>query len=334
MGEKVGEGTFGLVYKGVNVSDNSIVAIKRLRMNSVEGDVGIPQTTLRELRLLRSIRHDNILPCHDIFIESDMIHCVFDFADTDLERIIKNTTLPLSLPSIKCYLTAILQGTAALHSLSILHRDLKPSNILVTSRGRILLADFGFAREVPDGDAGMTSQVVTRWYRAPELLSGVRHYEGGVDLWAIGVIAGDLFLRSPWLPGDSDMDQLARIYAALGTPKGDDLAAMKKYPAFLTFSECPGVPLASRFTAASEAGVNVLSRLLAFLPAARGTAAEVLAMPFFTTAAPASANPTDLEAVRALQEGKDSKAPDGAQKRRFVDDDGGLRRVRKRLVME
>ena len=331
MGPKVGEGTFGIVYKGTKLNDDTIVAIKRLRMNSVEGDVGIPQTTLRELRILRAIRHDNVLPCHDIFIESDMIHCVFDFADTDLERVIKDTTLPLSLPSIKCYLAAILEGTAALHSLSILHRDLKPSNVLITREGRVLLADFGLAREVADS-ADMTSQVVTRWYRPPELLSGVKQYEGGVDLWSIGVIAGELFLRSPWMPGDSDMDQLARIYAALGTPKGDDLAAMKKYPAFLTFSDCPGVPLESRFTAASEAGVNVLKRLLSFRPEARGTATDILAMPFFTTASPASADPTDLEAVRALQSGKESKTLGGQMKRRFSGD-GDMDRVRKRLVL-
>ena len=118
-------------------------------------------------------------------------------------------------------------------------QDLKPSNLLISPRGVLKIADFGLARECGDPGARMTSQVVTRWYRAPELLLGSRAYSAGVDMWAVGCIFAELMLRTPYLPGDSDASQLTTIFRALGTPSQADWPHHQSLPNYCLLYTSP-----------------------------------------------------------------------------------------------
>ncbi|XP_043441505.1 cyclin-dependent kinase 7 isoform X5 [Prionailurus bengalensis] len=201
-----------------------------------EAKDGINRTALREIKLLQELSHPNIIGLLDAFGHKSNISLVFDFMETDLEVIIKDNSLVLTPSHIKAYMLMTLQGLEYLHQHWILHRDLKPNNLLLDENGVLKLADFGLAKSFGSPNRAYTHQVVTRWYRAPELLFGARMYGVGVDMWAVGCILAELLLRVPFLPGDSDLDQLTRIFETLGTPTEEQWPALKtKY-----FSNRPG----------------------------------------------------------------------------------------------
>ncbi|XP_075582172.1 cyclin-dependent kinase 7 isoform X1 [Pelecanus crispus] len=215
----LGEGQFATVYKAKDKNTNQIVAIKKIKLgHRSEAKDGINRTALREIKLLQELSHPNIIGLLDAFGHKSNISLVFDFMETDLEVIIKDTSIVLTQSHIKAYMLMTLQGLEYLHQHWILHRDLKPNNLLLDENGVLKLADFGLAKSFGSPNRVYTHQVVTRWYRAPELLFGARMYGVGVDMWAVGCILAELLLRVPFLPGDSDLDQLTRIFETLGTP--------------------------------------------------------------------------------------------------------------------
>lgn len=148
----------------------------------------------------------------DVFGHKSNVSLVFDFMDTDLEVIIKDINIVLTTANIKAYMIQTLQGLDYLHCNWILHRDLKPNNLLVNSKGVLKIGDFGLAKFHGSPSRINTHQVVTRWYRAPELLYGARQYGNAIDMWAVGCILAELLLRAPFLPGESDLDQLTKIF--------------------------------------------------------------------------------------------------------------------------
>lgn len=202
--------------------------------------------------------------------------------DTDLEIIIKDSRITLTPANIKAYMIQTLQGLEYLHLNWILHRDLKPNNLLVNAKGILKIGDFGLAKFFGSPTRINTNQVVTRWYRCPELLFGAKQYGTGVDLWAVGCILAELLLRVPFLPGESDLDQLTKIFQTLGTPTEEIWPNMKQLPDYIQFKMFPAIPLASIFTAAGNDLLMLAERLLAMYPLARCTASEALKMPYFS----------------------------------------------------
>jgi len=162
-------------------------------------------------------------------------------------------------------------------------QDLKPSNLLISPRGVLKIADFGLARECGDPGARMTSQVVTRWYRAPELLLGSRAYSAGVDMWAVGCIFAELMLRTPYLPGDSDASQLTTIFRALGTPSQADWPHHQSLPNYAPFEQFPKQNLALLFTAASPESLDFLAQCLRYDPLRRLRSTDALQHAYFRT---------------------------------------------------
>lgn len=160
-------------------------------------------------------------------------------------------------------------------------QDLKPNNLLVNSEGVLKLGDFGLAKFYGSPNRVYTHQVVTRWYRSPELLFGARMYGDGVDMWAVGCILAELLLRVPFLPGESDLDQLTKIFQALGTPTEENWPGMNGLPDFIQFKPSPGTPLREIFTAATDDLLYLLSKLLAICPSERCSASEALQMEYF-----------------------------------------------------
>ncbi|XP_028269899.1 cyclin-dependent kinase 7 isoform X2 [Parambassis ranga] len=202
--------------------------------------------------------------------------------ETDLEVIIKDTSLVLTPANIKAYILMTLQGLEYMHQHWVLHRDLKPNNLLLDSTGVLKLADFGLAKSFGSPNRVYTHQVVTRWYRSPELLFGARMYGVGVDMWAVGCILAELLLRIPFLGGDSDLDQLTKIFEALGTPTEDTWPGMSSLPDYVSFKIFPGTPLEHIFSAAGDDLLELLRGLFTFNPSTRTTATQALKMRYFS----------------------------------------------------
>jgi cyclin-dependent kinase 7 len=278
----LGEGQFATVYKAKNAVTGDIVAVKKIKVGTrADAEDGINRTALREIKILRELDHKNIVRLIDIFGESSNISLVLDFMDTDLEVIIKDNMTVFSPGHVKHYLIQTLEGLEYLHDRWILHRDMKPNNLLVDEAGLLKISDFGLAKQFGDPRRINTPMVVTRWYRAPELLFGARHYSVGVDMWAVGCILAELLLRVPFLPGESDLDQLNRIFKVLGTPTDDVWPHVATLSDFVKFERYDAIPLHDIFTAAGEDLLAVIATLLSLHPGKRLTCSEVLQMDYF-----------------------------------------------------
>lgn len=282
--EYLGEGQFAMVYKAKDTQDDDkIVAVKKIKLGSrEEARDGINRTALREIKLLQELKHTNIVGLLDVFGHRSNVSLVFEFVDTDLEQIIKDNNVVLTPANIKAYTLMTLEGLEYLHLQWILHRDLKPNNLLVNRQGILKLGDFGLAKSFASPTRQYTHQVVTRWYRAPELLFGSRMYGTGIDIWAVGCILAELLLRIPFFPGESDLDQLTKIFMAMGTPTEETWPGMESLPDFVQFKVFPPSPLRFTFSAAPDDLLQLLSKFLALNPASRCTCTEALQMPYFS----------------------------------------------------
>ncbi|KAL1380351.1 hypothetical protein pipiens_014266 [Culex pipiens pipiens] len=278
----LGEGQFATVYKARDVETNEIVAVKKIKVgNREEAADGINRTALREIKLLHELHHENIIGLLDVFGHKSNVSLVFDFMDTDMEIIIKDSKIVLTPANVKSYMIQTLKGLEYLHMHWILHRDLKPNNLLLSGSGILKIGDFGLAKFFGSPNRINTNQVVTRWYRSPELLFGARQYGVGVDIWAVGCILAELLLRVPFLPGESDLDQLTRIFQVMGTPNEENWPDVKSLPDYVQYKQFPPIPLRDIFTAAGDDLLDLIYKLLALYPLNRCSCTEALKMPYF-----------------------------------------------------
>ncbi|XP_060519575.1 cyclin-dependent kinase 7 [Cylas formicarius] len=281
--EYLGEGQFATVYKAKDIENDNIVAVKKIKIGSrEEAQDGINRTALREIKLLQELHHDNLIGLLDVFGHMSNVSLVFDFMDTDLEVVIKDNTIILTTANIKSYILQTLKGLEYLHLNWILHRDLKPNNLLVNSSGVLKIGDFGLAKMFGSPNRVNTHQVVTRWYRSPELLFGAKQYGTCIDIWAVGCILAELLLRVPLFPGESDLDQLTKIFGVFGNPNEENWPGLKTLSDYIEFKPIPAIPLKSIFTAAGDDLINVIECMLVLNPIMRKTCTECLKMQFFT----------------------------------------------------
>jgi cyclin-dependent kinase 7 len=219
-GEKIGEGTYATVYTGLALSRLSNqptkIAIKKIKPGLFTD--GLDMSAIREIKYLKSIHHPNVIDLIDVVSYRHNVHLILEFLDADLEMIIKNNRVVFGNADIKSWMLMLMRGLEACHQHHILHRDLKPNNLLLGPQGILKIADFGLARVYGDVEMTMTSQVVTRWYRAPELLLGAKMYGSQVDIWSCGCIFAELMLRTPYFASETDIGQLKTIMRARGTP--------------------------------------------------------------------------------------------------------------------
>lgn len=299
----IGEGQFARVYKARDIETDSLVAIKKIKLGTRhEARDGVNRTALREVKLLQELRHENIIALLDVYGHRSSVSLVFEFMETDLEVIIRDNNIVLTPAHIKSYILMTLKGLEYLHLNWILHRDLKPNNLLLNSNNILKIADFGLARSFGSPTRIYTHQVVTRWYRAPELLFGARMYGTGVDIWAVGCILAELFLRAPFLPGESDLEQLEKIMSVLGTPNDTNWPGVKHLPDYVAFRMSQnGIPLREIFTAISEDAIDLLTSMLMLYPLNRCDCTKALKMPYFIN----KPYPTPPESLPLPKEVKD-----------------------------
>uniref|UniRef100_A0A060TBJ1 Serine/threonine-protein kinase BUR1 n=1 Tax=Blastobotrys adeninivorans TaxID=409370 RepID=A0A060TBJ1_BLAAD len=316
--ERLGKGTFGEVYKAVHKDTGCVVAIKKLILDNEKE--GFPLTALREIRILKQLDHENVVPLVDMAVErpekaTQRFSCymVTPYMDHDLAGLLGRPGVVLSLATIKCYLQQILRGVAYLHAEKFLHRDMKTANILIDNSGRVRVADFGLARKYYEpaptvgGGAGpggrkYTALVVTRWYRAPELVLGEARYTTAVDLWGVGCVFGEMFTKYPILQGSSDMDQGHRIFRLMGSPNDDNMPGWDQLPGSQGMVFGPyRRELESVFSNLTPDALSLLSGLLDLNPQKRLTAIGALAHRFFTTD-PLPAKPHEIPSFPSSHE--------------------------------
>ncbi|KAG8508149.1 Cyclin-dependent kinase 10 [Galemys pyrenaicus] len=215
---RIGEGTYGIVYRARDTQTDEIVALKKVRMDT-EKD-GVPISSLREITLLLRLRHPNIVELKDVVVGNHLesIFLVMGYCEQDLASLLENMPTPFSEAQVKCIVLQVLRGLQYLHRNFIIHRDLKVSNLLLTDKGCVKTADFGLARAYGVPVKPMTPKVVTLWYRAPELLLGTTTQTTSIDMWALGCILAELLAHKPLLPGTSEIHQVDLIVQLLGTP--------------------------------------------------------------------------------------------------------------------
>lgn len=279
--EKIGEGTYGVVYKARDRRSQSVVALKKIRLES-ESE-GVPSTAIREISLLKELDHPNIVKLLDVVHSEKKLYLVFEYLNKDLKKFMDDCSpagLPISL--VKSYLWQLLQGIAHCHAHRVLHRDLKPQNLLIDTEGNIKLADFGLARAFGVPVRTYTHEVVTLWYRAPEILLGSRFYSTPVDVWSIGCIFAEMITRRALFPGDSEIDQLFRIFRTLGTPDETTWPGVSTLPDFKShFPRWQPQGINKIVQNLGEDGLNLLMKLLTYEPIRRISAKQAINHRFF-----------------------------------------------------
>lgn len=235
---KIGQGTFGEVFKARHRTTKKIVALKKVLMENEKE--GFPITALREIKILQLLKHENVVKLIEICRTKathynrckSTFYLVFDFCEHDLAGLLSNINVKFSLGEIKMVMKQLLNGLYFIHSNKILHRDMKAANILITKNGTLKLADFGLARAFSISKNGQpnryTNRVVTLWYRPPELLLGERNYGPPVDMWGAGCIMAEMWTRSPIMQGSTEQHQLTLISQLCGSINSDTFAGVEK----------------------------------------------------------------------------------------------------------
>lgn len=271
---RIGEGTYGIVYRAKDLNSGEIVALKKIRMERERE--GLPVCSVREIGILMQLKHENIVELTDVVVGRDLenMFLVMKYCEQDLASLIDNMKIPFTESQVKCIMIQLLDGVTYLHKNYIIHRDLKVSNLLLTDKGCLKVADFGLARAVGIPPKPLTPKVVTLWYRAPELLFGATMYTTALDMWAIGCIFGEILNNKPLLPGKSEIDQIELIVQLLGTPNDTIWPGFSSLPGIkqVVLKNQPYNNLKQKFHWLSEAGSKLLNDFLMYNPEKRITA--------------------------------------------------------------
>ncbi|KAI9842432.1 MAG: TFIIH complex serine/threonine-protein kinase subunit kin28 [Thelocarpon superellum] len=289
--KKLGEGTYAIVYLGhLRERPQALVAIKKIKVLADNRD-GISMDSIREIKYLQELSHPNIIALHSVFSSKNQnLNLVLEYLPLgDLEQLIRNVDgVRYGAADVKAWMCMLGRAVWFCHENFVLHRDIKPNNLLIAADGEVKLADFGLARSFSDPYPNMTHQVITRWYRPPELLYGARHYSGAVDVWSMGAVFAELILRTPFLPGDTDVHQIELICQAIGTPTEDRWPGVSKLPDYVPIGPDKVRPLLGRdhfsslFGTSGPSGVDLLMSMMSLDPRRRPTARQILQHAWWT----------------------------------------------------
>lgn len=275
--QRIGEGTYGVVYKAKHREHGTILALKRIRLESE--DEGVPCTAIREISLLKELNHPNIVRLYDVIHTERKLTLVFEFLDQDLKKYIDSCNGKMEIHNIKSFLYQLLKGVMYCHQHLILHRDLKPQNLLINDEGELKLADFGLARAFGIPVRSYTHEVVTLWYRAPEVLMESTRYSTPLDIWSCGCIFTEMATGRPLFPGSGDQDQLVRIFKIMGTPTPAIWPSIVETPAYKRGFEMQNHPpqsLAAVVPTMDPQAIDLLEKMLKYEPSQRISAKDAL----------------------------------------------------------
>ncbi|KAK0264954.1 serine/threonine protein kinase, CMGC, CDC2/CDK sub [Friedmanniomyces endolithicus] len=282
----IGSGTYGKVYKAIHVYTGRMVALKKLRMEG-ERD-GFPVTATREIKLLQSLNHINVVPLQEVMVERNDCFMVFEYQAHDLTGLLNHPTFALTDAHKKHLAKQMFEGLEYLHRRGVLHRDIKAANILISKTGELKFADFGLARFYQKRQKQeYTNRVITIWYRPPELLFGETQYGPAVDIWSAACVLVEIFTRHAIFPGDGgEINQLDKIYNVLGTPSRSEWPGIKELQWYELLRPTHRLPntFAEKYKDSgriSDDAFELLEAMLSYDPANRPMAADVLEHRYF-----------------------------------------------------
>ncbi|XP_031440531.1 cyclin-dependent kinase-like 2 isoform X2 [Clupea harengus] len=282
----VGEGSYGMVLKCRNRETGKIVAVKKFL--ECEDDKSVKKIALREIKMLKQLRHENLVSLLEVCKRRRRWYLVFEFVDRNLLDELELHPSGLEQNRCRAYLYQILRALNYCHQHNIIHRDVKPENVLVSQQGVVKLCDFGFARTLALPGEAYTDYVATRWYRAPELLVGDPKYGKAVDIWAVGCVFMEMLTGEPLFPGDSDIDQLYHIIRCIGnlTPRHQEMFYRNPLFSGVSLPENPphtnAHTLDLRFPSLTHSAVNLTKECLQIDPENRPCGVELQQHEYFT----------------------------------------------------
>ena len=274
------------MFKGRNGQTGAFVALKEIHLDSEEGT---PSTAIREISLMKELKHENIVSLYDVIHTENKLMLVFEYMDKDLKKYMDSYPSPvggvkgaLDPVTIKSFMWQLLRGIAFCHDNRVLHRDLKPQNLLINNQGQLKLADFGLARAFGIPVNTFSNEVVTLWYRAPDVLLGSRTYNTSIDIWSAGCIMAEMYSGRALFPGTTNEDQLLKIFRLMGTPSERSWPGISSFPEYkTTWPVYSTRELGAILPQIDGVGLQVLGQMLQLNPDRRCSAQQALAHPWF-----------------------------------------------------
>ncbi|XP_019624918.1 PREDICTED: cyclin-dependent kinase 17-like isoform X3 [Branchiostoma belcheri] len=306
--DKLGEGTYATVFKGKSKLTDNLVALKEIRL---EHEEGAPCTAIREVSLLKDLKHANIVTLHDIIHTEKSLTLVFEYLEKDLKQYMDDCGNIMSMTNVKLFLYQLLRGLNYCHRRRILHRDLKPQNLLINEKGELKLADFGLARAKSVPTKTYSNEVVTLWYRPPDVLLGSTEYSTPIDMWGVGCIFYEMSAGRPLFPGSTVEDELHLIFKTLGTPTAETWPGAMTNEDFLmyNFPHYEPEPLVNLAPRLDADGQDLASKLLQYEAKWRISADEAMKHPYFNTLGPRIHKLPDTASIFTLDEIRLAKDP-------------------------
>ncbi|KAL6037891.1 hypothetical protein STEG23_015422 [Scotinomys teguina] len=306
--DKLGEGTYATVFKGRSKLTENLVALKEIRL---EHEEGAPCTAIREVSLLKDLKHANIVTLHDLIHTDRSLTLVFEYLDSDLKQYLDHCGNLMNMHNVKIFMFQLLRGLAYCHRRKILHRDLKPQNLLINDRGELKLADFGLARAKSVPTKTYSNEVVTLWYRPPDVLLGSTEYSTPIDMWGVGCILYEMATGKPLFPGSTVKEELHLIFRLLGTPTEETwpgVTSLTEFRAY-NFPRYLPQPLLSHAPRLDTEGINLLTSLLLYESKSRMSAEAALNHPYFLSLGERVHQLDDTASIFSLKEIQLQKDP-------------------------
>lgn len=295
----LGSGTYSIVYKGTSRLTNKLVALKEIHL---QRDEGVPFTAIREVSILKELRHNNIITLHDIIYTSRTLTLVFEFVDRDLSRYMDECEHRINIHNVRIFLYQLLRALKYCHDRRIMHRDLKPQNILISLSGELKLADFGLARSKSVPTKTFTDEVVTLWYRPPDVLLGNVDYGTSIDMWGVGCIFFEMAAGVTLFASLEPRKQIETIFGIIGTPDEASWPGIRSdlESCAIQLVSQKGRDLASLAPRLSLVGVDLLLNFLKCNPLSRISASEAMYHAYFNSLPSQIHSLSDLDSIFSI----------------------------------